>query len=127
MIGGKVLDASLIAAYVRGDLAAATWVDVARWSGIALYVPTLALEEVRAVMPDAGVELAELVDHPTVLVHPLTAAAAEQVERRLVDAGVFDGMAGHVAHACAERGWPALSADPERLLRVDSNLEINRI
>ncbi|MGQ0483298.1 MAG: hypothetical protein ACT4O0_20020 [Pseudonocardia sp.] len=127
MIGGKVLDASLIAAYVQGDLAAATWIDVARWSGISFYVPTLALEEVRAVIPAAGAELAELVDHPSVLVHQLTAAAAEQVERRLVDARVFDGMAGHVVHACLERGWPALSADPERLCRVDSTLEIDRI
>ena len=64
MIGGKVLDASFIAASVRGNLAAGTWLDVARWSGIALYVPTLALEEVRAVMPDAPGELAELLDHP---------------------------------------------------------------
>lgn len=73
MICGKVLDASLIAAYIRGDLAAATWVDVARWSGIVFYVSALALDEVRAVMPDAGVEFAEFVDHPSVLVHPLTA------------------------------------------------------
>ena len=78
-------------------------------------------------IPAAGVEVAELVDHPTVLVHLLTAAAAEQVQRRLVDAGVFDGVTGHVVHACSERGWPALSADPERLLRADGTLEIDRI
>lgn len=127
MIGGKVLDASAIAAYARNDLAAVTWIDVARTMNFALYILALAFDEVRAVMPRAASALADLLDHPMVLVHPLTAAAADQLERRLFDAGVLDGMAGHVVHACSERGWPALSADAGRLLRVDSTLEIDHI
>lgn len=127
MIGGKVLDASAIAAYARHDLAAVTWIDVARTMNFALYLPSLALDEVRAVMPGAGPAIADLLDHPMALVRPFAAAAGDQVERRLLDAGVFDGMAGHVVHACSERGWPALSADAGRLLRVDSTLEVDHI
>jgi hypothetical protein len=34
-------------------------------------------------------------------------------------------MAGHVVYVTRARGWPALSADPGRLRRVDPALEID--
>jgi predicted nucleic acid-binding protein len=49
VIGGKVLDASALAALARRRPAALAWFDTARLVGIALYLPTLALAEVRAV------------------------------------------------------------------------------
>lgn len=56
MIGGKVVDASALAALVRGRLSAMAWFDTA-W---ALSLPALALAEVRAVRPDAVPGLANL-------------------------------------------------------------------
>lgn len=56
MIGGKVLDASAVAAIARYDLAAGAWLDTAKTLNIALYLPTLALTEVRAVLPGSADE-----------------------------------------------------------------------
>jgi hypothetical protein len=58
VIGGKVLDASALAAPVRGRVSAAAWFSTARTLSLPLYLPTLALAEVRAVRPDAGAQLA---------------------------------------------------------------------
>jgi predicted nucleic acid-binding protein len=125
VIGGKVLDASFVAALVRGSLAAGAWLDTARLAGLALYLPTLALTEVRAVCPDAGGELAELLGHPGVVLGELDAAAAAQVEQLLTEAGVFDALAGHIAHVARTRGWPVVTADPGRLRRIAPDLEFD--
>lgn len=126
MIGGKVLDSSFVAALVRGDLAAGAWMGAARTLNLALYLPALALTEVRAVRPDAGPPLAELLGHPSVVLGELDAAAAAQVDRLLIDARVFDALAGQVVHTARQRGWPALSADPGRLHRVDPTLDVEQ-
>ena len=76
----------------------------------------------RAVRPDAGPELAEVLGHPSVV---LDAAAAAQVDQLLGAAGVFDALAGHVVHVARQRGWPALTADPGRLHRVAPDLEVD--
>jgi hypothetical protein len=65
VIGGKVLDASALAALARRRPAALAWFETARLVTLALYVPTLALAEVRAVRPDAGPLLAEVLGHPS--------------------------------------------------------------
>ena len=125
MIGGKVLDPSALAVLIRGHLAAVAWFATANSMGIALYLPTLALAEVRAVRPDAGPELAEVLGHPSVVLGELDAAAAAQVDQLLGAVGVFDALAGHVVHVARQRGWPALTADPGRLHRVASGLEVD--
>lgn len=125
MIGGKVLDASALNAFVRGRISAFAWFSTARRAGVALYLPSLALAEVRAIRPDASAELAEALGHPTLIVGELDAATARQVDELLTSAGVFDALAGHVAHVARHRGWPALSADPGRLYRVDSALAVD--
>lgn len=121
---GKVLDASALAVFVRGSVAAAAWFATARIMSSPLYLPALALAEVRAVRPDAGPELAEVLGHPAVVLGELDATAAAEVDQLLADAGVFDAMAGHVVHVTRQRGWPALSADPGRLHRVDPAIEV---
>jgi hypothetical protein len=125
VIGGKVLDASALAFFVRGRVSAAAWFATARTLSSPLYLPTLALAEVRAVRPDAGPELAEVLGHPSVVLGELDAATAAQVDQLLIDADVFDALAGHVVYITRHRGWPALSADPGRLRRVDPALDID--
>ncbi|HSZ29222.1 MAG TPA: hypothetical protein VK784_05615 [Pseudonocardiaceae bacterium] len=123
MIGGKVLDASALAALVRGQVSAAAWFATARAMSLPLYLPTLALAEVRAVRPDAGAQLAEVVGHPSVVLGEFDAVGAGHVDRLLMEANVFDGCAGHIVHIARTRGWPTLTADPGRLRRVDPALD----
>jgi hypothetical protein len=69
VIGGKVLDASALAALVRRRLSGIAWFATAKTTGLTLYLPSLALNEVRAVRPDAGPQLAEVLGHPRTLHH----------------------------------------------------------
>jgi hypothetical protein len=125
VIGGKVLDASALAALVRGRLSAVAWFATAKATGLTLYLPSLALSEVRAVRPDAGSQLAEVLGHPSLVLGELDATAARHVEQLLLAADVFDGCAGHVVHIARTRGWAALSADPGRLRRVDPHVQLD--
>jgi hypothetical protein len=81
--------------------------------------------EVRAVRPDAGPQLAEVLGHPSVVLGELDAVAAGQVDQLLIEADVFDACAGHIVHIARARGWPTLTADPGRLRRVDPALELD--
>jgi predicted nucleic acid-binding protein len=125
VIGGKVVDASALAALARRRPAALAWFETARLVGLALYLPTLAVAEVRAVRPDAGPLLAEVLGHPSVILGELDAAAAAQVDRLLIDAEVFDACAGQCVQVARTRGWPALTADPGRLRRVDPDVQLD--
>jgi hypothetical protein len=125
VIGGKVLDASALAALVRGRLSAVAWFATAKTTGLTLYLPSLALTEVRAVRPDAGPQLAEILGHPSLVLGELDAIAARQVDQLLLAAEVFDGCAGHVVHIARARGWPAMTADPGRLHRVDPGIQLD--
>ena len=90
----------------------------------AAHLPTLALAEVRAVRPDAGAQLAEVIGHSSVVLDELDATAARHVDQLLLRADVFDACAGHIAYVARTRGWPTLTADPGRLRRVDPVLEL---
>jgi hypothetical protein len=90
-----------------------------------LYLPTLALAEARAVRPDSGPQLAEMLGHPSVVLGELEVAGADHVDQLLIEADVFDGCAGHIVHIARTRGWPTLTADPGRLRRVDPALELD--
>jgi hypothetical protein len=125
VIGGKVVDASALAALVRGRMSAMAWFDTARALSVPLYLPTLALAEVRAVRPDAVRGLAEVLGHPSVVPGELDAVAADQVDQLLLAADVFDGCAGHVVHVARTRDWPALTADVGRLRRIDPTVQVD--
>ena len=109
----------------RRQPAALAWCDTARLVEIALYLPTLALAEVWAVRPDAASLLADLLSHPSVVLGEIDAATANQADKLLLAADVFDALAAHVVCVARQRGWPALSADPHRLLRINAALEID--
>lgn len=127
MIGGKVLDAAYVAALVRNRPAAWAWLDTAWITGLVFYLPALALDEVRAVRPDSGEQVAELLGHPSVVRGEMDAVIAVRVDQLLTDADMFDALAGQVVHVCRQRGWPALSADPGRLHRLDPALEVDQL
>lgn len=69
--------------------------------------------------------LRELAAHPHVIIGRLGSTDAAAVERLLEATHTFDVLAAWVAHACHQRGWPALSADPGRLRRVNPALDID--
>ena len=97
----------------------------ARVRGLTYFLPALAIAEVQVLRPEAGVLLDELASHPHVIVGRLGATEAAAVERLLEATSTFDVLAAWVAQACRQRGWPALSADPGRLRRVDPTLDID--
>jgi hypothetical protein len=125
VIGGKVVDASALAALVRGRISAMAWFDTAWALSLPLYLPTLALAEVRAVRPDAAPQLAEILGHPSAILGELHATTAAQVDQLLLAAGVFDACAGHIIHIARSRKWPVLTDDPERLRRIDPTIQLD--
>jgi hypothetical protein len=66
-------------------------------------LPTLALSEVRAVLPDAAPLLADLLSHPSVVLGEIDAATAYQVDQLLLAADVFDALAAHVVYVARQR------------------------
>ena len=122
---GKVLDGSSLAAMVGGHWSAAAWLTTARALSAPLYLPSLAVQEVRTVRPQAGGELAELLGHPSVVVGEVDAVLARRIDAVLGTRGVFDGLAGHVVIVARSRGWPVLTADPDRLRRLDPELVVD--
>lgn len=125
MIGGKVLDSSALAEYVQGSIAMETWLKVASLTGLVLYLPALVLSEVRAVFPDRLGRLGQIVQHSQVVYRELDRADAPKVAKLLADSRVWDGTAGHVVLVARQRGWPVLSADPDRLRRIAPDLDVD--
>jgi hypothetical protein len=124
VIGGKVVDASALAALVRGRLSAVAWFATAKITGLTLYLPALALAEVRAVRPDAGSELAEALGHPSVVLGDLDAAGAARSTSCLAPPMSSTG-APAMSCIARTRGWPVLTADPGRLRRVDLAVQLD--
>lgn len=125
LVGGKVLDASAVAAWTSGRLAIQSWVTVAADLGLTLYVPSLACTEVETLRPAAAVLLADLTSSPHVVVGRLEPDDASAVEDLLAQVGTFDVMAAWVVHVCRQRAWPVLSADPGRLYRIDPDVSVD--
>lgn len=124
---GKVLDSSAVAAIAGGSIAATSWLTVALDFASVLYVPDLALTEVRALRPDLAAALDDLALHPSVVTRALTdpdEPVAAAVEELLERTGTYDALAGHVVHIAARRGWPAMTSDPGRLRRLDPDVEL---
>jgi len=67
VIGGKVVDPSALAAYVRDSIAMDAWIAVAAQTGMVLYLPALPVAEVRAVYPDAESDLIDFLAYPSVV------------------------------------------------------------
>lgn len=127
MIGGKVLDPGAIAAACAGHIGVTTWFAVASRIGIVLYLPGPAVAEVATLRPHTGPRLARLLDHPQVVRGDTDEIVTAEADRLMTAAGVWDATAAIVVQVAHHRGWPALAADPGRLLRIDPGLDIQPV
>lgn len=127
LVSGKVLDASAVASWTAGWLSIQSWVIVAADLGLTLYLPSLARIEVETLRPTTAVLLDDLANYPNVVLGQLDPTTAAAVEQRLEQTRTFDVLAAWVAHTCRQRDWPALTADPTRLHRIDSDLPVDEL
>ncbi|MBV9140984.1 MAG: hypothetical protein JO115_08690 [Pseudonocardiales bacterium] len=88
-------------------------------------MPTFARSEAMLLYPGTEPLIETLARAPYVVLAALGPAEAAAVDARQQAAGVFDPLASWVVHACRQRGWPAISADPDRLRRIDPDLPID--
>ncbi|MGH3777739.1 MAG: PIN domain-containing protein [Pseudonocardiaceae bacterium] len=111
MIGGRVLDASALVAFARGTsiyAAAAVWTAVEE--SIILIVPSTAVAAAWAELAEEHHPVLDVLLYlPVTVIDNLDEARARAVGQ----------LRGHQADAhtiaCArERGWPLLTADPDR-------------
>ena len=122
---GKVLDASAVAAWASGHLGMQTWFVIAWELQLSFYLPAFACSEAMLLHPATKPLIDTLARAPYVVLAELGPAEAAAIDTLQRAADVFDPLAAWVVHACHQRGWPALSADPERLRRIDPNLAID--
>jgi hypothetical protein len=122
---GKVLDASALAAWASGHVGMQTWFGIAWELQLSFYVPAFARSEAMLLHPGTEPLIETLTRAPYVVLADLAPADAAAVDALQQAAGVFDPLATWVVHACHQRGWNAVSADPGRLRRVDPDLPID--
>ncbi|WP_018333425.1 PIN domain-containing protein [Actinomycetospora chiangmaiensis] len=126
---GQVVDSSGLDAILDPRRAANVWLITAREASTPLYLPSLALTEVRALRtpaatPEALTELYELLEHPSVVRRDLDPSTAAEVAALLADTSTFDVGTGHVCVIARQRGWPVITSDPGRLRRVDPDVDV---
>jgi hypothetical protein len=68
---GQVLDASGLDATVIGSVEATSWLITAHAASTPLYLPALAVSEVRSLRPDLLDAVDEVLDHPSAVYRPL--------------------------------------------------------
>lgn len=122
---GKVLDASALAAWAFGHLGMQAWFGIAWELQLSFYLPAFARSEAMLLHPATEPLIETLARAPYVVLAELEPADAAAIDSRQQAAGVFDPLASWVVHTCHQRGWPAISADPGRLRRLDPTLPID--
>ncbi len=112
MIGGRVLDASAVTAFVgQRSVYASALVWTATEEDIVLVIPASALLEVRAgIDGTAEAVLAVLLGLPVTVVDVLDAERA----REAGGLAVGDVASAHAAACALGRGWPLVTAEPAR-------------
>jgi hypothetical protein len=126
-VRGKVVDGSALVAWAKGNLAMATWREMAWADNLTFVVPIDARNEaVRAHPGDIT-----LIDYFLSAPNVLTQAAPEDADLRAVDEGhdegVFDPLATWVAGLCRRRGWSVLARDVDRVRRVGPDVEVDAL
>ena len=104
----------------------ASWSTIAAELGVTLLVPSAVVSEALLALPNHGTDIDVLLAQPTVLVlDEPTAAIRAAIDAARERNGLFDPVASWVSAICQERGWPAISSDPDRLRRVHPGLEVD--
>lgn len=126
-MNGQVIDSSGLDAIIDPHRLANHWLLTAYAASAPLFVPSLALTEVRALrvhqLADLQ-ELYELLEHPSIVRRDLDPTTASKVAELLDQTGTFDVCAGHVIVVSRERGWPVITADVGRLRRIDPDIDV---
>lgn len=129
MIGGRVLDATALAAFAVGRpvyVRALVWAAVE--ANIVLAVPSAALGRAWALLdPEHHAALQVLLDLPITVIDPLDPAAALESGLLAGAAGQDDIVAGQVAATAKRRGWPAVTGEPGSLRKLDTSVSIEEL
>lgn len=102
-----------------------SWLVAAAQTGIVLYLPQPVMTEFRAVYP--GADLADLLSYPWVIEAGFDWTDESDVAPLLAESPGWDGAAGHVVLVARRRGWPVLSADPDRLRRIAPDVDVDEL
>lgn len=95
--------------------------------GLTVIVPSLAVEEISALRPEADQVLWQLTRHPQVLLTRMDEARRAAIEALYGDQAPADVTAAWVVTEARERGWDVLSADPRRLHLLDPHLSVDGV
>jgi hypothetical protein len=129
MIGGRVLDATALAAFAIGRpvyVRALVWAAVEE--NIVLAVPSAALGRAWALLePEHHPALQVLLDLPNTVIDELGSISAHESGLLMAASGQDDIVAGQVAASAKRRGWPAVTGDPGTLRKLDSTVTIEEL
>ncbi|HYH30268.1 MAG TPA: hypothetical protein VD903_07765 [Pseudonocardia sp.] len=129
MIGGRVLDATALAAFAVGRpvyVRALVWAAVE--ANIVLAVPSTALGRAWALLePEHHPALQVLLDLPNTVIDELGSASAQESGLLLAASGHDDIVAGQVASSARRRGWPAVTGEPGALRKLDTRVTIEEL
>ncbi len=129
MIGGRVLDATALAAFAVGRpvyVRALVWAAVEE--NIVLAVPSAALGRAWSMLePEHHPALQVLLDLPNTVIDELGPASAQESGLLLAASGQDDIVAGQVAASAKRRGWPAVTGEPGALRKLDTTVTIEEL
>jgi hypothetical protein len=129
MIGGRVLDATALAAFAIGRpvyVRALVWAAVEE--NIVLAVPSAALGRAWSMLePEHHPALQVLLDLPNTVIDELGSVSAHESGLLLAASGQHDIVAGQVAASAKRRGWPAVTGEPAALRKVDTTVTIEEL
>ncbi len=129
MIGGRVLDATALAAFAIGRpvyMRALVWAAVEE--NIVLAVPSAALGRAWSMLePEHHPALQVLLDLPNTVIDELGSVSAHESGLLLAASGQDDIVAGQVAASAKRRGWPAVTGEPGALRKLDTTVAIEEL
>ncbi|MFF2926619.1 hypothetical protein ACFVTP_30130 [Streptomyces celluloflavus] len=129
MIGGRILDTTALTAAARGSLYMQALLSIAHQRVIPLLVPATAMSDAFAdLKPDASHALATIVQFPLLTLAPFDEADARGagILRASVNSAATT-TAGHVAYLAAARQWPVVTGEPDRLLALYPDIEVEAL
>jgi hypothetical protein len=129
MIGGRVLDATALAAFAIGRpvyVRALVWAAVEE--NIVLAVPSAALGRAWSMLdPEHHPALQVLLDLPNTVIDELGSVSAHESGLLLAASGQDDIVVGQVAASAKRRGWPAVTGEPAALRKLDTTVAIEEL